>query len=74
MFPYRAPRVTAWFDEYQNAVNHMLWPLQIPEHNQTPEGYSVGGFQHHSPPPSCTNTGIYFGRMVLIPPVEVRDL
>ena len=29
----RAREVTEWFDEYENDVNHMLWPSQSPDLN-----------------------------------------
>lgn len=31
---HRAQRITKWFDEYENDVNYMLWPLQSPDPNQ----------------------------------------
>uniref|UniRef100_A0A0E9VGM2 Tc1-like transposase DDE domain-containing protein n=1 Tax=Anguilla anguilla TaxID=7936 RepID=A0A0E9VGM2_ANGAN len=30
---HREQGVTERFDEYVNDVNHMLWPLQSPDHN-----------------------------------------
>ena len=31
----QAPGVTEWFDEYENSVNHILWPSQSPDLNPT---------------------------------------
>ena len=31
---HRAPEVTEWFDEYENDVNHILWPSKLPDLNQ----------------------------------------
>ncbi len=31
---HRARGLTEWFDEYENDVNHMLWPSQSPDLNQ----------------------------------------
>ena len=30
---HRVQGVTEWFDEYENNMNHMLWPSQSPDLN-----------------------------------------
>ena len=30
---HRTQGVTEWFDEYEDDVNHMLWPSQSPDLN-----------------------------------------
>ena len=52
MLPYRAQRVTEWFDGYENDVNHMLWPSQSADLNLNVTFWSDESDSHFPPPTS----------------------
>uniref|UniRef100_A0A3B4TXD6 Uncharacterized protein n=1 Tax=Seriola dumerili TaxID=41447 RepID=A0A3B4TXD6_SERDU len=48
--------VTEWFDEYENNVNHMLWPSESPDLNPEKISVSKRGIISRKPPRHCGHT------------------